>query len=381
MSVYDVNGIELNNIYDVNGNELMDVYDINGNPLYLSQTYPYLNNRICVFDEQFNGNALSTNRWVYEIGYCRNNELQHYRPENVIIGNGRANIKAIREHYVGDTIRNSAWTSGSIRTKGKFEAFYGRWQARIKFPKIKGSFGAFWLLGGGCDFVYTDDGNRATSPYATVPWSECGELDIEETIPGDAEVAKCNIWNYTTDTSGGQHTSNAIDISKWHIYEIEWTDQSIQMMVDGIVYNTYDLSVEELKAYKLATNPKQNGFYIIINHAIGASGGTPPENTNEMDMLVDFVRVYAPESYTQDMIYADSIGIGEAFTLQIGERKIIEVEWDPLLTFDRTISWSSSNTDVATVNNGCVTAVSAGIAVITATTNNGKTAQCTVTVS
>lgn len=44
------------------------------------------------------------------------------------------------------------------------------------------------------------------------------------------------------------------------------------------------------------------------------------------------------------------------------------------------VTWSSSNTDVATVSNGKITAVSTGSAIITAKTSNGKTASCTVTV-
>ena len=49
---------------------------------------------------------------------------------------------------------------------------------------------------------------------------------------------------------------------------------------------------------------------------------------------------------------------------------------------NRNVTWSSNNTNVATVNNGVVTAVGEGVAIITATAADGNTsAACTVTVT
>lgn len=54
----------------------------------------------------------------------------------------------------------------------------------------------------------------------------------------------------------------------------------------------------------------------------------------------------------------------------------------PLDAVNKTISWSSSNTGVATVANGTVTGVAPGSAIITVTTEDGgKTARCNVTVN
>ena len=71
-----------------------------------------------------------------------------------------------------------------------------------------------------------------------------------------------------------------------------------------------------------------------------------------------------------------------ATTLTEGESETLTATITPSnATGDKTVKWSSSNEAVAVVDsNGKVTAKKAGTAVITATSSNGKTAGCTVTV-
>ena len=67
--------------------------------------------------------------------------------------------------------------------------------------------------------------------------------------------------------------------------------------------------------------------------------------------------------------------------LIVGMTKKLEATITPEDATTKTITWTSSNTDVATVSSeGIVTAKGGGTTVITATTNNGKTAKCTITV-
>ncbi|MDE5829990.1 MAG: leucine-rich repeat protein [Duncaniella sp.] len=66
--------------------------------------------------------------------------------------------------------------------------------------------------------------------------------------------------------------------------------------------------------------------------------------------------------------------------LFIGESYELNAIIEPENTTDKTISWASSNDDIATVENGLVTGVAEGEATITATSHNGLTATCTVTV-
>lgn len=72
-------------------------------------------------------------------------------------------------------------------------------------------------------------------------------------------------------------------------------------------------------------------------------------------------------------ILITSLGLSESsFSLKIGETKQIGVTITPSNATNKTISWISMNTDVATVdNNGLITAKSAGIAIVNATTTDG----------
>ena len=68
-------------------------------------------------------------------------------------------------------------------------------------------------------------------------------------------------------------------------------------------------------------------------------------------------------------------------TLNKAEKFTLTVVYNPEDTDgDKTITWSSTDTSVATVNGGVVTAVGGGETIITAKTSNGKTATCKVKV-
>lgn len=69
-----------------------------------------------------------------------------------------------------------------------------------------------------------------------------------------------------------------------------------------------------------------------------------------------------------------------SLVLTKGQSSVLTAEVEPSNATNKTITWTSSNTSVASVSGGKVTALSAGTAVITAKSNNGKTASCTVTV-
>jgi len=82
-------------------------------------------------------------------------------------------------------------------------------------------------------------------------------------------------------------------------------------------------------------------------------------------------------------IPADSVKVSQAkLSLQSGKTATVAATVAPSNVSNKTVAWSSSKTAVATVSSaGKITAKTAGTAVITAKSHNGKLAKCTVTVT
>lgn len=85
------------------------------------------------------------------------------------------------------------------------------------------------------------------------------------------------------------------------------------------------------------------------------------------------------------LVYADrpvtSLSLdNEALSLKVGEDATLKATYAPVYTTE-TLAWSSSDNAVATVENGKVTAVAAGTAIITVKANDRMQATCTVTVT
>ncbi|WP_291764985.1 glycosyl hydrolase family 95 catalytic domain-containing protein [Blautia sp.] len=71
----------------------------------------------------------------------------------------------------------------------------------------------------------------------------------------------------------------------------------------------------------------------------------------------------------------------DSISLEVGESANVKATVTPYYATDKSVTWSSSDSKVASVENGTVTALKKGEAVITAKASNGKTAACTVTVA
>ena len=94
------------------------------------------------------------------------------------------------------------------------------------------------------------------------------------------------------------------------------------------------------------------------------------------------IKAFTDNETQTPVVEVESVSLNKSeMTLTEGESETLAATVTPENAENKSITWSSNNEAVATVDvNGTVTAKSAGTAVITATSTNGKSAGCTVTV-
>ena len=118
--------------------------------------------------------------------------------------------------------------------------------------------------------------------------------------------------------------------------------------------------------------------YTFVGWYTSATGGNV---VNPSTTISSNTTIYA--HWTKNPVAVNSISFDRTtLSLNVGGNYTLKVTFNPTDASNKTITWSSSNTSVASVDgNGKVTANKAGTATITATSNNGKKATCTVTVT
>lgn len=229
-------------------------------------------------DEFETGTAPDLDKWTYQEanpGWV-NNELQTYVREKTPSGtrvadikDGKLRIKCFKE----DGKVYSARLYGNVRTGWK----YGYVEAKIKLPKGRGTWPAFWMM-----------------PVNFTAWPDDGEIDIMEEVGTNPNYVSSSLHAL------GHYHANNTQVTKerylagaeddFHVYALEWTPDYIQTYVDG----------EKLLYYANDGSGKRNWpydapFYVILNLAWGGSWGGMngvDESALPCIMEIEYVRVF-----------------------------------------------------------------------------------------
>ena len=281
-----------------------------------------------IWQDEFNTANLDLKKWSFEQNCSGggNNEQQCYtnRSQNLSIENGILNITARRGVYSGPAKSDDAddyltggerelpFTSARIRSKGKGDWLYGRFEIRAKLPSGQGAWPAIWMLS-------TD------SPYDW--WAASGEIDIMEAVNLKAssdesgELTKQpesrihGTLHYGRRWPDNEHTGSGFKLPRgehpsdaFYTYAIEWQKDEIRWYVDDYHYATQKSSgwySQNKQETGWTTNPENapfnHPFHILLNLAVG---GNWPSNVNEkgidasafpQTLAIDYVRVYQCE--------------------------------------------------------------------------------------
>jgi beta-glucanase (GH16 family) len=239
------------------------------------------------WSDEFNGPAVDWSNWTAEIGNGANgwgnNEKEFYtaRPANIaIVKDGDASVLRITAR--AEAYGGFEYTSARIKTQGKRAARFGRIEARVKLPRGRGMWPAFWMMG---------------ESISRVGWPACGEIDVFEMAGGtnDASVSGTIHWKNKSGNSeyerpvGRAYLDAGAFADAFHVFAVEWDEASITWLLDDKPFFRTSIAETDRAAFR-------NGdFFLLLNLAVGGNflGGTlPGPGFREQSMYVDYVRWY-----------------------------------------------------------------------------------------
>ncbi len=247
-----------------------------------------------VWNDEFSvdGRPDST-KWSYEHGFVRNEELQWYQPQNARCEGGKLIIEGRRENVVNpnfDSLSDhwkmsrpvAQYTSSSLNSSGKMAFRYGILEVCAKVDTSMGMWPAIWTLG------------------VKNPWPANGEIDIMEFYRSDGKAVILANAAWVDSQNNALWDSEKIDLrhfldknknwpDEFHVWKMNWTDESIELFLDDELLNTIELS-KTLNPDGF--NPFKQAHYVLLNLALGSNGGDPSGTHFPKTYEVDYVRVY-----------------------------------------------------------------------------------------
>ena len=339
----------------------------------LSKLEGILQDRLLVWHDEFDDATLDTTKWRYATHNSGGSEQQAYtvgRTENVRLENSNLILEARKDGYVDGW----TWSSGRIDTSGLVGFRYGRLEAKLKYDVVSGAFPAFWTIGT-CAHYPTGTDIHGVHKSKGTQWAQNGEIDMFEGRGTKSEIAQGG-W-YNQDDGKGNQTiifgTKNIDASQYHVYAVEWTESTMISYIDGVETGRTDIS--NIESW-------HRPMYIILNTAVGSTGGYPADDCTSIKMEVDWVRVYAPVGVTAKE-EVQSITLSQNnLSFNMGDDPIdVYYTVNPSTAWDNNVNYESNNTNVATVYGSRIYPVGTGNCVITARATNGVTATINVTVA
>jgi beta-glucanase (GH16 family) len=271
-----------------------------------------------VWSDEFNDASIDLSKWEFEIGNGAtvgnqgwgNHELEYYtdRTNNAYLTNGMLHIHAQIEP-TNSSEGTFRYTSARMKTQDHFTKTYGRIEWRAKLPAGTGMWPAIWMLG---------------ADFPSVGWPACGEVDVVENNGANPTYVQGTLHSPSGGPTGF-YDFISDSTTNFHVYDLDWTTNTIIWSVDGVGYETNAIS-----------SPFNAPFFFILNLAVGGdylgdpgTGSIDPSLPNEM--VIDYMRVY-------DFVTPPIVTNVVPFVLQQG----VSLSWPTIVHTNYQPQWTSS---------------------------------------
>ena len=201
-------------------------------------------------------------------------------------------------------------------------------------------------------------------------------LNVLITVKGDAGA-----WGSIDDVFLYQSDNGGEEPEDVEVSSITLSETALSLTAGDSVTLTATVAPENATDKTVTWTSSNTGVATVENGTVKAvSAGTAVITAKAGEKTAECtVTVKAPEP---EIVEATGITLSRTtLSLKAGASAALTATVAPANATDKTVTWTSSNTRVATVTNGTVKAVANGTATITAATKNGKRATCTVTVT
>ena len=224
------------------------------------------------FVDEFNGSVLDSTLWVAmnRPGDSSNNEQQYYLPTNAAVSDGLLTITS----KLDSSKPGYRYTSEMIQWKS-FNFTYGTIEFKARMAGGQGPWPAVWMLGSNCQ--QTNVNSADNIPPCNWPQPGSDEIDVTEILNSNPTQIFQGIHSGSYNLGCNVSTS---DTSKnWHTYGLIWAPGSLTWLIDGVM------------SCRVTTGVPSTPMFLMVNTAMGGSGGSINDSTLPQTLLLDYIRV------------------------------------------------------------------------------------------